>query len=875
MSLFLRLPPWAAALALAFAAAPAWADPFTVEHLLRTEAFGAVRVSPDERTVLFERQGPYETADRFDLGYFGPWTTSEVWVADRTDPTVARPLLGEVDRRGVVLGEFSPDGRRLVVHRLQADRWETGVVALASGAVRWLGLGAEPPVKGETTLWRTDDELILTARVDGDLPYEIGALATGARNSRDWRAAAARGGVAATVWSAGDLADPLGPSARLATWRIDLRTGRRTLLAQGQTLDMALSWDGRWLAIVDRGAPEPVDPDAPLRPSDPAEARRLTVVRVDTGEAWRPCGDCNVASGLLGWSEDDRLLVWDRARSDRAVDGRLLAIAPETRAVAALDLGGVEPDVGSTRDAGFGAVRAAWVGADAVLLARRPGEARADWYRAGPRPALLTQDLSSAPGGLEAVSADGFLTIADGALWSVDRAGRGSRLPGPAGLSAVSTLTPWASPRRRLNAPPERGWTLARAPDGALWRLGADGSSAPLFPDATSRLRAAGETLAVDAALAHGVETLRLLRPGQEPTPLAVVNAGDAAVDFATPLPVTTPGAPEDFAQSWLYSPPGGLVPGTPVVVVAYPGASVRPATNPAEFSTMANVQLLAGLGYAVLTPALPGTGADGPAAHLTDRILATLDAALARYPELDGDRVAYLGHSFGGYTGLVLATETRRIRSYVIMSATADLAAGWGGFGGFLRSNPEFGALMLRRNAGWSEAGQGGLGAPPWGDPQAYVAASPLFRADRIAAPVLLIHGETDFVGVHEAEAVFTALWRQNKDARLVTYWGEQHLFYSPGAVRDLWARIDDWLGRTIGRSPARLTDPPVAPPSDGPRLPATPPPGFPSPRPASEGRPHPVALPSTRDRSPLPPPVDRPGGRPGGRVGSPPPAD
>jgi len=817
------------ALALASAATPVLADPFTVEHLMQNESFGSVRISPDERRILFERQGPYAAADRFDLGYFGRWTTSEVWVADRTDPGHARPLLGEADRRGVVMGEFSLNGRRLLVHRLQNDRWETGVVELASGSVQWLGLGAEPPIKGETAIWRTDEELILVARSDDDLPYEIGALATGARHSREWRAAAAQGGVSTTVWGAGAFAETVGYAARLGTWRIDLRSGKRTLLAEGQTLDLALSESGRWLAIVDRGAPEPVDPQTPLRPSDPAEARRLTVLDLATGEAWLPCGDCNVASGLLGWSSDDRLLVWERTRSGQAADGRLLAIAPGLRRVTPIGLGRLEPDVGQTRDTGFVTVRAAWLGRDAIILGRNPGASRLDWYRAGSAPLNLTHGLPGTPGGLEAVSTDRFLTFAEGSLWSVDRHGRASRAPAPDQVAAVTTLTHWASPRRRLNAPPFRDWTLGRTSDGSLWRLGAEEPAIRISGQISASPRAVAERVAIDWVVENGVETLRLLQSDRAPERLSVANESYARIDFAKPLPVMTPGAPEGFDQSWLYIPPGGLAPGTPVIIVAYPGANVRPAMNPAEFYTMTNVQLLAALGYAVLTPALPGTGADGPAAHLTDRIIATLDAALAQYPKLDGDRVGYVGHSFGGYTGLVLATETPRIRSFVIMSGVANLASGWGSFGSFLRQNPEFGPMMLRRNAGWSEAGQGGLGAAPWMDPGAYTENSPLFSAGRIAAPVLLIHGEFDFVGVSEAESVFTALWRQNKDAQLVTYWGEQHIFYSPGTVRDLWARLDAWFERTIGPPPSRLTPPADALPSGGPRLPGTPPPGSP----------------------------------------------
>lgn len=841
----LRLLPRMLALVLASAATPVFADPFTVEHLLQNESFGAVRISPDERRIFFERQGPYAAIDRFDLGYFGRWTTSEVWVVDRSDPANPRALLGEAVRRGVVMGEFSPNGRRLVVHRLQNDRWETGVVELASGSVQWLGLGAEPPIKGETTLWRTDDELVLVARIDADLPYEIGALATGALHSREWRAEAARGGVATTTWGAGAFAAPLGTAARLGTWSIDLSSGERRLLHEGQTLDVALSASGRWLAIVERGAPEPVDPNRPLRPSDQAEARRLTLMDLDTDAIWRPCGECDIASGLLGWSADDRLLVWERARSDQAAAGALLSITPGRREVAPLDLGGVEPDVGQTRDSRFLTVRAAWIGEDAIILGRAVGGSRPDWHRVGEAPMNLTRDLPSAPGGLEGVSTDHFLTFADGALWSIGRNGQALRAPTPERLAAVTTLTHWASPRRRLNSPPSRDWTLGRAADGSLWRVNAAGLVQKIAAGASTTLRAAGGHVAIDGVVGNGVETLRLLQPEAAPTPLARVNEAYARVEFAKPMPVLTPGAPEGFEQSWLYGPAGGLVAGTPVIIIAYPGANVRPGANPAEFYTMTNVELLVSLGYAVLTPALPPTGADGPAAHLTDRIMATLDAALAQYPELDGDRVGYIGHSFGGYTGLVLASETRRIRSYVIMSTTANLAAGWGGFGSFLRQNPEFGHTMLRRNAGWSEAGQGGIGGPPWRNPEAYADNSPLFRADRIDAPVLLIHGEFDFVGINEAEAMFTALWRQNKDAQLVTYWGEQHLFYSPGTVRDLWTRIDGWFARTIGCPPSRLTSPAFGFPTDESRPRETPPQESPRRLPASEGHPPPGALP------------------------------
>lgn len=830
MLLIKRLAPWVLAAALASAGPPARADPtapaappavaepFTVDRLLQSERFGSVTITPDGRRILFEKLGPYESADRFDLSFLGGWSTSELWIADQSEPAAVHPLLTGGDRRGVVLGAFSPSGRRLMVHRLQNDRWETGVAELDTGRVRWLGDGAEPPVKGETALWRSEYEVILTARADGDLPYEIGGLATAIHAAGRRRAAAAAGEAAATVWGAGAFADPAGWAAPMRTFRIDLRSGVRTLLTEGQTTDLAVSEDGRWLAVLDRGPPNPVDPKTPLRPTEQPEQRRLSILDFETGARWTPCGDCDVAAGLLSWSAAGRLLAWARDGSRDPTAGRLLILDPARQSVSTAPLRELAPDVGAFRDASFQTVRAAWLGDQVILLGRRPGVARADWHRldaAGP--VNLTAALTAPPGGLEAVWADGFLTFADGAAWSVDVLGEARRLDAPAPLTPVSTRTHWASLRLRLNTPPQRRWTQARDANGTLWRINPESPPTAIARNASDSLRAVGPDLAVDHVVDNGVETLRLLVAGHPPRSLATINQAYGAIDFAKPTPVN--GARESGAPrlGWLYAPPGGLRPGAPMVVVAYPGASGSVPDNPAEFNAMSNVQLLAAMGYAVLVPTLAGTGPEGPAARLTGQVIAALDAAVEQYPDLNGRRVGYLGHSFGGYAGLVLATQTDRISSFVILSAPADLGASWGAFAGFGRANQEFG-ISSRRNAGWAEQGQGAMGGPPWADPEIYLRNSPFYQADAIQSPILLLHGELDFVPITQAESLFTALWRQDKDVQLVTYWGEHHLFSSPGTIRDAWKRIDAWFAQTLGLSPARLTPPPVGLPSAAP---------------------------------------------------------
>lgn len=45
----------------------------------------------------------------------------------------------------------------------------------------------------------------------------------------------------------------------------------------------------------------------------------------------------------------------------------------------------------------------------------------------------------------------------------------------------------------------------------------------------------------------------------------------------------------------------------------------------------------------------------------------------------------------------------------------------------------------------------------------------------------------------------MFSALYRLGGRARLVTYWGEEHSFWSPANIRDLYAQVFEWLDETL----------------------------------------------------------------------------
>lgn len=96
-------------------------------------------------------------------------------------------------------------------------------------------------------------------------------------------------------------------------------------------------------------------------------------------------------------------------------------------------------------------------------------------------------------------------------------------------------------------------------------------------------------------------------------------------------------------------------------------------------------------------------------------------------------------------------------------------------------------------------EKGVFGLGGPPWTNRQKYDESSPILQVDKVQTPVLLIHGDSDFIPVQQDEQFFTSLYRQDKRASLVRYHGEWHTITARANVLDMWKRIEAWLKETM----------------------------------------------------------------------------
>ena len=161
-------------------------------------------------------------------------------------------------------------------------------------------------------------------------------------------------------------------------------------------------------------------------------------------------------------------------------------------------------------------------------------------------------------------------------------------------------------------------------------------------------------------------------------------------------------------------------------------------------------VQCALSEGFAVLLPNPRGSTGRGnvyaSAEHAFDGgaandILCLLDEALRRYPCLDQSRVSVLGGSYGGYMAAWLTGTTARFRSAVVLKGVTN----W---------------LFIHFNS--SQAGQ-----PIFDDYRDFqdflvdtVKTSPVYYAQDVNAPTLIIHGEKDQqVPVENAHQYYTAL--------------------------------------------------------------------------------------------------------------------
>lgn len=132
----------------------------------------------------------------------------------------------------------------------------------------------------------------------------------------------------------------------------------------------------------------------------------------------------------------------------------------------------------------------------------------------------------------------------------------------------------------------------------------------------------------------------------------------------------------------------------------------------------------------------------------------------LGAHDFVDAERVGHLGASYGGFMTMLLATKTDIFSASMSHAGISNITSYWGaGWWGFLYS------------------GEASKGSFPWNNPELYSQRSPVFHADKVTAPMLLIHGDSDTnVPPGESHNMYTALKILGKEVELVEFKGADH---------------------------------------------------------------------------------------------------
>jgi len=780
---------------LALAACAAAAQPLTLDRLLKIESLGSSALSPDGRHLVVESERPYDTAARYDFALSAA-ELGELRVIDLAGDRQPRRLL-PVDRQaGYLAGPFSPSGRAMIVYRWRGRRWDSGIVDLQTGAVRWLGFGLDRGFYGRSVQWLSDTAFVAIALKAGDAPLHVKlAWQNQARTSALWRRQAEGQQASVTVMGSGRARD-IQPRRDRSLVLYDLNTGRRRDLATGGFLDLEVSGSGRFVAALGEAEPIGLVPTQAVRMGAPSRRRNLTLVDLQSGARFEACARCTTLVRPIAWAPgSDRLLVYQHEARTPEAGGGLYVIDAATHDRTRLDTTvALSIDYGGE---GFASVQADWLAERPIVLARRAATERQDWFALeGGQADNLTGGLPGSPSEIAMINKDTLLAVAGGATWRIDPNGGVRPLPG----SALAFFRP-----ARFGA----GTRLAAAPLHAAspWRVTPDGlvdlsgRLVRLPPDATALALGDGGAI-FEVREPAGRAFVGLARAKDERS-LLTVNPGLGEAQFGQIRTVETRGLEGRMLKHWLLLPPTWR-PGQrpPLIVIPYPGSA--PQRIPFRLSTAnltltPNAALLAAQGYAVLIPALPRDRAKGePAEGLADQILAAVDAVIAE-GYADPDRLALWGHSFGGYAALATATQTGRFKAIIAQSGPSNYAARWGAIQNYFWTAPEEGAPNTSY-MGYSETGQGALLGPPWREAERYLRNSPLFQADKITSPLMLIYADQEQVPLSEGQAMFNALYRQDKDATLISLFGEGHLPTSPANIRAIYAAVLPWLADRLG---------------------------------------------------------------------------
>ncbi len=213
----------------------------------------------------------------------------------------------------------------------------------------------------------------------------------------------------------------------------------------------------------------------------------------------------------------------------------------------------------------------------------------------------------------------------------------------------------------------------------------------------------------------------------------------------------------------------------------------------PAAGSSSINFSFYVSRGYLVFVPDIPyEIGHPGESA--LDAVVPGV-LALVEQGFVDPARIGVQGHSWGGYQIAYMVTRTNVFAAAEAGAPVANMTSAYGGI--------RWGTGMSR--AFQYERTQSRIGGSLWEAPLLYIENSPLFTADKIETPLLMMHNDADTaVPWYQGIEMFSAMRRLHKPAWLLNYNGQPHGLRSEADRKDWAIRMQQFFDHYLKDAPS-----------------------------------------------------------------------